>query len=125
VLISKHNKKGKPIGKPAVGFVFQFSTAMNPGTTGNPNNYQVDWTSTKRVKKKLVTVLHPVAVTSATYDPTSHSVTVATSARQTTFAKRGQITIVAAPPAGVRSAARAFLSGPTVFTILAKASGIA
>src|SRR5262249_33791071 len=39
----KHNKKGKPIGKPVVSFVFQFSTAMDPGTTGTASNYQVNW----------------------------------------------------------------------------------
>ncbi len=54
----KHNKKGKPIGKPVVSFVFQFSTAMDMGTAGDADNYQVDSTSTKKVKKHRVTVLH-------------------------------------------------------------------
>ena len=119
----KHNKKGKPIGKPVVSFVFQFSTAMNMGTAGDADNYQVDSTSTKKVKKHRVTVLHPVGF-SATYDPSSDSVTLATSSKQKTFAKGGLITVNASPPGGVSSAAGAFLTGTTVFTIFANASGI-
>ena len=46
-----------------------FSTAMNPGTIDNAGNYQVAWASTKKVKKKVQTVLHPVTVLSATADP--------------------------------------------------------
>ena len=108
----KHSKKGKPIGKPVVNFVFQFSTAMNPGTAGNSNDYQVAWVSTKKVKKKVVTVLHPIGV-SATYSPSTTSVTLATSSTQKTFAKGGQITLMVTP-----------LAGRSVFTILPKASGL-
>src|SRR5205823_11114381 len=106
----KHNKKGKPIGKPVVSFVFQFNTAMNLATAGNANDYQVGWTSTKRVKKHIQTVLHPVGF-SAAYDPSSHTVTLATSSTQKTFAKGAQITVIAAPPGRVSSAAGAFLPG--------------
>ena len=57
----KLNKKHKPVGKPILtGFELQFSSAMNAATAGNAGNYQVDWRSTKRVKKKLTTLLHPV-----------------------------------------------------------------
>ena len=55
----KRNKKGKPVGKPVVSFVFQFSAAMDPATAGDANNYQVDWTSTKKVKKKTLTFPPP------------------------------------------------------------------
>ncbi len=34
----KHNKKGKPIGKPVVEIVLTFSAAMNPGTISNPGD---------------------------------------------------------------------------------------
>jgi len=108
----KHNKKGKPIGKPVVSFVFQFSTAMDPGTAGNPNDYQVASASIQRVKKKKVTVLRPVGFT-AKYDPTNTSVTLATSSTQKTFAKGGQITLLVTP-----------LAGKTVFIISPKAGGI-
>ncbi len=106
----KHHKKGKPIGKPVVGFVFQFSTAMDPGTPGDANNYQVDWTSTKKVKKKTVTRFHPVGF-STIYNTSSDSVTLLTSATQQTFAKGGQVLVNASPPGGVGSDAGLFLGG--------------
>ncbi len=129
----RHNKRGKPIGKPVVSFVFQYSTAMNSSTAGNPSNYQVDWISTKRVKKKgVVTVLHRVAVRSATYSSANHAVTVTTSAGKTTFAKGGQITVIAAPPNGVTDGSGVALDGNNkrvagdngLFKILASAGGI-
>jgi hypothetical protein len=120
----RHNRRGRPIGKPVVSFVFQFSTAMDVGTTDNPNNYQVDSASTERVKKKRAIVLHPVAVQAVTYDPLRNSVLVMTSAAQKTFAKGGQLTIIAAPPSGVSSAANGVLAAPTVFTIRAGARRI-
>jgi hypothetical protein len=119
----KHNKKGKPIGKPVVSFVFPFNTAMDPGTAGDANNYQVDWASTKKVKKKPETLLHPVGF-SVTYNASSDSVTLLTSATQQTFAKGGEIMVNASPPDGVSSAAGLFLTGNTAFTIFARASGI-
>ncbi len=129
----RHNKRGKPIGKPVVSFVFQYSTAMNSSTAGNPSNYQVDWISIKHVKKKgVVTVLHPVAVGSATYSSANDSVTVTTSARKSTFAKGGQIKVIAAPPNGVTDRPGVALDGNNkgvagdngVFTILASAGGV-
>jgi streptogramin lyase len=120
----RHNKKGKPIGKPVMSFVFQFDTAMNPGTADNANNYQVAWTSIKKVKKKTVSVLHPIAVRLVNYSVPANSVTVTTSATKKTFAKGGKFTIIASPPGGVSSATGEFLAGTTVFTIFAQAGGI-
>jgi hypothetical protein len=117
----KHNKKGKPIGKPVVDIVFQFSTAMNPGTAGSTSNYQVAWISTKKVRKKLVQVVHPVSVLSVTPNSSDTAFTVATNATQKTFAKGGQVTVSGA---GVSSAAGVFLGGNPTFTISAKAGGI-
>ena len=120
----KHNKRGKPIGEPVVSFVFQFSTAMNLGTAGNANNYQVDWVSTKRVKKKVVQQLHPVTVQSATYRSSDNSFTLTTAASKKRFAKGGQVTVISVAPNGVSSASGVFLAAPTVFTILPKATRI-
>jgi hypothetical protein len=121
----KHNKHGKPVGKPVVSFVFQFSTTMNPATVGNPNNYQVDWTSTKRVKKKTVPLLHPIGVQSAKYSVSTNLVVLLTSASTKTFAKGGQITVITAPPDGVDSAASVPLtSSDAQLAISAKANGI-
>ncbi len=118
----KHNKKGKPIGKPVEEIVLTFSTAMNPGTIDNAGNYQVAWASTKKVKRKVQTVLHPMAVVSASSDPTNTVVTLVTSAPKTKFAKGGQLTIVA--PGSILGAAGGSLGGATVFAIAPRAGGI-
>ncbi len=127
----KLNKKHKPVGKPVFsGFEFQFSETMNPATAGNAGNYEVDWLSTKRVKRKTVQIFHPLAV-SVQYNVATNSVSVLLSSKQK-FAKGGQITVIAAPPGGVSSAAGVALDGNDegvagddgVFTILANARGI-
>jgi hypothetical protein len=124
LLIFKHNKKGKPIGQPLVDFVFQFSTSMNQDSTGKSANYLVAWATTKRVKKKTVTVFRPIAAT-ASFDGVSKlMVTLRTTANRSKFVKGGEIIISVAPPTGVDSSAGLFLAGPTRFTILPKAGGI-
>src|SRR5207248_7151182 len=86
----RHNKKGTPVGKPVfAGFVPDYSTAMNRATAGLAANYKVVSTTTKRVKKKTVTVHNPVALTAA-YDPATHSVRLTIQGKQK-FAKGGQI----------------------------------
>jgi hypothetical protein len=124
VMRRKTNKKGKPVGKPVfVGFALDYSTAMNPATAGLTANYQVDSAVTQRVKKKRTTVLHPVNVTAA-YNPSTEAVTLTIQGKPK-FAQGGEITIIASPPTGVRSAAGVPLdANDTVFTILAKAKGI-
>jgi hypothetical protein len=120
----KHNSHGKPIGKPVLTFVFQFNTAMNPATVADKSNYQLDSISTKKVKKKVETVLHPVAIQSATYSASTNSVTLVTKATKTTFPKGGQLTVIGSPSGGVESAAGAFPAGNAVFTISANARSI-
>ena len=107
----KHNKKGKAIGKPSVGIEFDFGAAINAATADNVGNYQLGSTSTKKVKKKVQTILHPIGVLSATTNASRTSVTLTTSATQKTFAKGGQITVIYEP-------------GDTKFTISPKAAGI-
>jgi hypothetical protein len=116
----KHNKKGKPIGKPVVDIAFTFSIPMNPGTAGSTSNYQVAWISTKKVGKKLVPVVHPIGVLSVTPDSSDKVFTVATNATQKTFAKGGQVVVIG----GVSSRAGVSLGGNQTFTIGAKASSI-
>lgn len=118
----KHNKKGKPVGKPVVSIVLNFSTAMNAGTAGDRNNYQVDSVSTKRGKN----VLHPIGILSATLNSSETSVALATSSTRKAFPKGGQLTVIYSPPDGVSSAAGVPLAaGDATFTISRKASGIA
>lgn len=127
----KLNKKHRPQGKPVLtGFVLDFSAPMNPATAGNAANYQVEWTSLKRVKHKKMEVLHTVPF-SVNYDPATHSVSLLLRGKQA-FAQGGQITVNAAPPDGVSSASGVALDGGGqgqagdngVFTILPKARGI-
>jgi len=125
VTARKTNKRGKPVGKPVlVGFALDYGTAMDPSTAGLAANYQVESAVTKRVKKKRMTVLQPVNFTAA-YNQSSNSVTLTVKGKPT-FATGGQIKVFAALPNGVSSEAGVLLdSSDTVFTILAKAKGVA
>ena len=98
----------------------EFSMAMDPLSVTNTNNYQLDWVSTRRVKRKLETLLHPVAIKSATYNASIDAVVLLTGTTKSTFAKGGQLTVINSPPSGVDSAAGAFLGGTTVLTISPK-----
>jgi hypothetical protein len=127
----KLDKKHKPVGKPTLtGFRLDFSTAMNPATAGNAGNYQVDWISTRRVKKKVVNILHPVRF-NVQYDAATHSVSLLLSGKRA-FAEGGRIMVIAAPPDGISSASGVLLDGGNkgqvgddgVFAILPKARGI-
>ena len=96
---------------------------MNAGTIGNAGNYQVAWASTRRVRRKLQTIQHPVAVVSATPDSTDTAVTLVTSAVASKFAKGGQLTIVS-PGSVAEHAGGLAESPPTDFVISPKAGGI-
>ncbi len=63
------------------GFELEFSSAMNAATAGNASNYQLGWTSTKKVKKKVVTILHPVAFR-VQYSDSNDSVSLLLSGKQ-------------------------------------------
>jgi hypothetical protein len=112
------------------GFVLDYSAAMNPSTAGDASNYQLTWVSSKRIKKKVVNVLHPVPF-SVQYSPSNDSVSLMLSGKQA-FAQGGQITVIGTPPGGVSSASGVLLDGNGegqpgdngVFTILPRASGI-
>jgi hypothetical protein len=127
----KLNKKHKPVGKPVLtGFSIDYSAAMDPATAGNAANYQVDWISTKHIKRKKVQVLHPVPIR-VVYDAMDHSVSLLLSGKQA-FAHGGRITVISTPPGGVSSAASVLLDGNDegqpgdngTFTILPRARGI-
>ena len=103
---------------------------MNPATAGNAANYQVDWVSTKRVKRKKVQVLHRVPIR-VVYDALDQSVSLLLSGKQA-FAQGGRITVISTPPGGVSSAAGVLLDGNDegqpgdngTFTILPRARGV-
>jgi streptogramin lyase len=112
---ARHNKKGKPIGKPVAEVLLTFSAPMNTGTIDNAGNYQVAWESTKKVKHHVQVIYHAVPIA---FQPTGSSATVvalSTSVPLKKFAKGGQVTIVS--PGSIQSAAGVALGGPTTFTI--------
>jgi hypothetical protein len=80
--------------------------------------------STSRVKRKLVTVLHQLAIKSVTYYASIDAVVLSTGTTSSTFAKGGELTVINSPPGGVDSTAGAFLGGHTVLTISPRASRI-
>ena len=109
MITRRHNKRGKPVGKTTVtGFEIDFSTAMNSGTAGSPNNYQVAKFVTKRIKRKSVRVLQAIFVP-VSYNPLNNSVTLAVAG--SLFTKGGQIAVNASPPEGITSASGVFLDG--------------
>lgn len=124
VMMQAKKKKGMPAGKAVLaGFELDYSTAMNPATAGLPGNYEVTFTTTKRVKKKQVTVQQPVPFL-PTYHASSNSITL-TIVGKHKFTKGGQISVIATPPTGVSSTTGECLAAnDTEFIILPKASGI-
>jgi hypothetical protein len=109
----KHNKKGKPIGKPVlVGFTLQFSTSLDPNAASNAGNYALENLSIKRVRRTLERVLRPLNIASSTYDDSNNAVTL-TLAGAPSFANGGELTISPA----ITGTSNSVLVGPTVFAI--------
>ena len=117
----RHNRKGKPIGKPVVGLVLRFNTPMG-ASAGAAAGYQVAWASTRRVKRQLTTLFHPTGI-AANYLASDNSVTLTTSLPTRKFAKGGEVLIVS--PGSLQSDAGVSLGGATRFMISPKARGIA
>ena len=62
------------MGRPVLaGFEFDFSTPMNPVTTGNASNFRLGKYVTRRVRRKVVKVLQPVRFTER-FNPSNNSV---------------------------------------------------
>ncbi len=109
----KTNKKGKPVGKAALsGFTLQFGTPLDPSAAANAANYQVDTITTRKLKKKVEDVLHPITKFTVSYSLAGEAVTIAFGSPET-FPTGGQITVLN----GVTSASGGAFGGPTVFTI--------
>ena len=118
LIVRKTSKKGKPVGKPVLGgYVFDFSSALDPSSAANSGNYQVDNVVSKRVKKKAVSTLHPITSFNASY---SNDVVTIKFAGKQAFKTGGQITVLS----GVTSPSGAALQGTTVFTISKGGKGI-
>jgi hypothetical protein len=120
----KTNKKGKPAGKAVLtGFTVEFSAPINPASATNPVNYQLDTITTKKVKKKVTTILHAITKFTVSYSAASDAVALTLVGPQT-FPTGGQLTIVAGPSGGVTGASGAPVSGTTMLAISKKGSSI-
>jgi hypothetical protein len=109
----KLNKKGKPTGKAVLsGFTLDFGVALNAAAADTAANYQLDTVTTKKVKKKIETTLHPVANFRVSYIAASDAVQITFGSKQA-FPMGGRITVLP----GLTTASGATLTGPAVFTI--------
>ena len=117
IFTRKTNKKGKPTGKPILtGFDLTFSAPLNAASATSTVNYQLDTVTTKKVKKKVTTILHPITKFTVSYSAASDSVDLNLIGTQT-FPTGGKLTVVNRPPGGVSGATGAPLGGTTVFAI--------
>lgn len=108
----KLNGKGKPIGKSVLaGFTFDFGVALDTSAADSAR-YQLDTTTTRKIKGKKVTILHPITNFSVTYLAASDAVQIKLGSRQA-FATGGQVTILS----GLTTALGGQLTGPAVFNI--------
>jgi hypothetical protein len=120
----KTNTKGKASGGPVlIGFVFDFSDALNPLTATARANYEVDTVATKRVKKHSQRILHPIKKFSVAYSAANDSVTLTFASKQT-FPTGGQITVVGGTPSGVTGVSGAALVGTKMFAIAPRGRSI-
>src|SRR5262249_34829513 len=124
----KHNKKGRPIGKPVAEVKLSFSAPMNTGTIDNASNYVVSWESFKKVRarirvagrfrtvRSMFPVFHAVPIQFQPSDSSETVVALVTTAPIQKFAKGGQVQVVVSP-SSIRSAANVPLGGPTTISI--------
>ena len=105
----KTNKKGKPVGKAALlGFTLDFGSPLDPSAATDAANYQVDSVTTRKVKKKVEHILHPITNFMVSYSAASDAVTIAFGSPET-FPTGGQIAVLGGVTGGT--------GGPVVFAI--------
>jgi hypothetical protein len=91
------------------GFTLDFGVPLNAASAAD---FQVDTVTTKMVKKKKETILHPIKKFTVSYLPASNSVEIKLGAMKT-FPTGGQITV----QGGLTTAAGGTLAGPAELTI--------
>ena len=120
----KTNRKGKPVGSPVLtGFSLTFNARLDSATADNAGNFQLDSVTTKKVRKKTTTSLHPITAFTVSYDDATDTVDLTLIGKQA-FPTGGQLTVVGIPPNGISGASGAPLGGNIVFTISKKGSTI-
>ena len=109
----KLNKKGKPVGKAVLtGFKLDFNIPLTAAAVSNRANYELDTVTTKKVKKSVERVLHPIKSFTVTYTPANDSVMLKLAGTQL-FPTGGQIKVLP----GVTGGSGSVLNGATVFKI--------
>jgi hypothetical protein len=79
--------------------------------------------TTKKLKKKVTTIRHPITKFTVSYLPATDSVDLTLIGTQT-FPTGGQLTIVKNPPSGITGTSGTPLAGTTVFSISQKGTTI-
>ncbi|MBW4048942.1 MAG: hypothetical protein HIU89_13745 [Proteobacteria bacterium] len=106
----KLNRRGKPVGRPVLtGFTMQFSASIGASSAMTTSNYVLDTVTSKRTKRGVSRILHPVNGFSVTYEPASDSATIDV-VRPNAFRTGGQLTVLPGVDGGG-------LVGTTVFSI--------
>ena len=94
VLVRKLNKRGKPIGTPVLsGFMLDFGVPLTPASVSNTGIFQLDTVTTKRVKRKVKTILHPVKKFTVCYVAASNAIEVKLGSAQA-FPTSGRLTVL-------------------------------
>ena len=113
VLTRKLNNRGKPTGKPILsGFMVDFGVPLSNASVSNRGIFQLDTVTTKRVKGKIETILHPIKKFTVGYVAASNAIEVKLGSAQA-FPTGGQLTVLG----GMTTASDSTLSGPAVFKI--------
>ena len=96
-------------GKAALtGFTLDFGGPLDVSAAGDAANYQVDTVTTKKVKKKVEHILHPITKFTVSYSAAHNAVTIALGSPEA-FPKGGQVTVLGSVTGSAGSG--------TVFTI--------
>jgi hypothetical protein len=94
------------------GYAIQFSEPLDAAAAANRANYEVDRLTTRKVKKVVQRVLHPIHNFTVSYSPADDTVMLKLGGKQT-FPTGGQITVLS----GVASGSGGSLKGATAFSI--------
>jgi hypothetical protein len=109
----KLNKKRKPVGKPVLtGFTFDFNAPVLAASAMSRGDFVVDTVTTKKVKKVVKRVLHPIANFTVSFLASGEDIELTLTGKQT-FPKGGQITI----QPELTSVTFGQMTGPMDFTI--------
>ena len=110
----KLNKHGKPVGKAVLtGFTLEYNTPLGAAAVTDPANYDLVSITTRKVKKILDRIEHPIRNFTVSYTPANDSVTLDLDGARSSLRTGGQITVLP----GVASDSGGELVGATVFTI--------